>query len=371
MNEAQTIAVLSQRLGRRERELRAVHRISAALHANLGLDAFLEQALLAAIETLEAGAGSVALYEPEREALVFRYVHGPTPEVVRRMCGRALSIHQGVCGLVFRTGRGMVTPCADADPHHYEFEDVAAQYDTHNLVTAPMKDSGGKAVGVMQVLNRKRGRFDDEDLKTLEILANQAGAGIETARLHQTILNWEVDRRRFACEVLRCVTGGKLHLAEEAEIPTEGELHASFALEERGSYARMRQAIVELAERVGMDRDLATDLVLAAGEAATNTIKHAVKGRAEIRVTADRLAVDIRDEGPGIRPKDLPRVLFQAGYSTKISLGMGYTLMLELADCIWLATGPQGTHLRLEKLFVPPAPRDDPFREVLERYAVS
>ena len=42
-------------------------------------------------------------------------------------------------------------------------------------------------------------------------------------------------------------------------------------------------------------------------------------------------------------------MLFRHGFSTKVSLGMGYTIMLELADRLWLATSPAGTVLQLEK----------------------
>ena len=36
----------------------------------------------------------------------------------------------------------------------------------------------------------------------------------------------------------------------------------------------------------------------------------------------------------GIKPDDLPATILKPGFSTKVSLGMGYTLMLELVGLI-------------------------------------
>jgi anti-sigma regulatory factor (Ser/Thr protein kinase) len=270
---------------------------------------------------------------------------------------------------VFQTGSGLVTDDADADPRHSDEIDLVTRYETRDMVTAPLKSSHGRCIGIIQVLNRREGRFDDRDLKMLEILAGEAASCIETSRLQSAIVDWEMDKRRFACEVLRCVTEDKLRLVDHEEIPDDGKLLTATCLTDPGGYAKMRECIAEAAAEAGMDPGLTADLTLAAGEAASNSIKHAIDGCAEVRRTPDRIIIDVRDRGPGIRPRDLPRVLFQAGFSTKISLGMGYTLMLELADRIWLATSPEGTRIRLEKL-IHPAPLDQqPLRDILERFA--
>jgi anti-sigma regulatory factor (Ser/Thr protein kinase) len=91
------------------------------------------------------------------------------------------------------------------------------------------------------------------------------------------------------------------------------------------------------------------DLVLAAGEAATNAIKYGSNGNCRIYRSADRVIARISDYGGGIRSEDLPASILVPGFSTKISLGMGYTLMLKLSDRVWLATGPHGTVVQIEK----------------------
>ena len=51
----------------------------------------------------------------------------------------------------------------------------------------------------------------------------------------------------------------------------------------------------------------------------------------------------------GIESLILPRVTLQRGFSTKPSLGLGYSIMLEVADHILLRTGPRGTTVILIK----------------------
>jgi anti-sigma regulatory factor (Ser/Thr protein kinase) len=62
----------------------------------------------------------------------------------------------------------------------------------------------------------------------------------------------------------------------------------------------------------------------------------------------DTLQVLIRDEGPGIDFRTLPRATLQRGFSTASSLGMGFTIMLQVCERVLLSTRPGRTSLLLE-----------------------
>jgi PAS domain S-box-containing protein len=194
----------------------------------------------------------------------------------------------------------------------------------------------------------------------------RAEEALEAAR--QSLLQAEVEKKQFTREVLRAVTQGKLHLVEPSEIPDGGRVVAEFSFAEPSSYGELRKRIREIEAQVGMSRDHGEELVLAVGEAVTNSIKHATAGRATVAIDTDRLVARISDSGPGIRPENLPATVLQAGFSTKVSLGMGYTLMLQLSDCIWLATGPEGTVVQLAKWIHPEAHVQDPLLALLDRF---
>src|SRR5205085_12670848 len=81
------MALLRERLHRRERELQAIRRITTALHARTNLDELERQTLNVAIEVVDAQGGTIYLHDPREEVLIFRYVVGATPEITRRLQG--------------------------------------------------------------------------------------------------------------------------------------------------------------------------------------------------------------------------------------------------------------------------------------------
>ena len=174
---------------------------------------------------------------------------------------------------------------------------------------------------------------------------------MEESRLR--VLEAEREKKRFYSEVIRLVTRGKLCLADYEDVPVEGSVLLESGLGDAASYRGLRLRLQEVARESGMGRDHAHDLMLAAAEAATNAVKHAGRARAEVRRTPDSIIVRISDQGGGIKPESLPASIQMPGFSTKISLGMGYTIMLRLADKVWLATGPRGTLVQLEQWIHP------------------
>lgn len=175
----------------------------------------------------------------------------------------------------------------------------------------------------------------------------------ELMRAHEEVLGTELEKKRFYREVIRTVSKNRLHLVDPGDIPAEGRPVAEGRLESPADDREARRRVREAATEAGMEMNRVRELTLAVGEATTNAVKHATLGRYEVYLTDDRVIVRVTDRGEGISEQDLPASLLEAGYSTKVSLGMGYTLMLELSDRVWLATGPEGTTLQLEKHITP------------------
>jgi anti-sigma regulatory factor (Ser/Thr protein kinase) len=97
-----------------------------------------------------------------------------------------------------------------------------------------------------------------------------------------------------------------------------------------------------------MTDDRVEDLTLCASEAATNALKHAGGGRVSLDYEGETVRVRVADQGSGIDQLQLPRATLLKGYSTRASMGLGFTLMHELADRLYLNTGPHGTTVILE-----------------------
>ncbi len=92
---------------------------------------------------------------------------------------------QGIAGEVFSSGEAKVSLDMSKEARHRRDVGEAIGYLTYNMVTVPLKTTEGTCIGVMQVLNKREGDFDDDDVGVLMILAGQAALAIEAARLHE------------------------------------------------------------------------------------------------------------------------------------------------------------------------------------------
>jgi PAS domain S-box-containing protein len=160
----------------------------------------------------------------------------------------------------------------------------------------------------------------------------------------------ERDKRRFYRETILAVTGGKFELGdpEDAEGWVRGaELEIDLGGIDRLSEARRQVASYALAQ--GLYPSAASDLEIAVGEALGNALKHAGGGSVKAGKTDDSVWVAVRDHGTGIDTFALPKVALMPGFTTMASMGLGYTLILEVSDHVKIATGPSGTTVVLEK----------------------
>lgn len=180
--EAQEIDRLRRELVRRQRELDAVRRISAALHSKLSTADLVRETLQVAADVVDAVAGSILLYDPKRGKLLFQYVLG---EKAGELSGMEMEATQGIAGQVLQTGEARISPDVSAEAAHYPDIDRQLHHVTRNMVTVPLDSVDGTKIGVMQILNKRTGTFDGEDLAVLTILGGHAATAIETARLYE------------------------------------------------------------------------------------------------------------------------------------------------------------------------------------------
>ncbi|QDP39550.1 ATP-binding protein [Radiobacillus deserti] len=155
---------------------------------------------------------------------------------------------------------------------------------------------------------------------------------------------WEVYR-----DVIYASTNGHFLLIKNDELTRykQGDLLCEVKIEKREDVPKARQ----LAKGVFTDLEILSSRLasynLVISEAVTNVIKHAKSGKMEIYKDQDVLRVVIEDSGPGFPLKSLPKMTLMAGFSTKESLGQGFTLMMKITDQIMLETSASGSTLIL------------------------
>ncbi len=205
-------------------------------------------------------------------------------------------------------------------------------------------------------------------LRTTLTRFNQSNA--ELQQTNAKLTESEEQRRVFNRDVLLAVTGGKLRLVEAGEIPPADLADVSpiltVPLAVPADASALRHALAKIGKDSGMDPDRVDDLCTATTEAATNAVKHGNGGAATVWSGGDAVTVQIADNGTGIAPAHLARATLEQGFSTRISLGMGFHLMLQSTDTLALCTDVHGTTIFLQ---VSNKSRPTVQESVLARYA--
>jgi signal transduction histidine kinase len=164
-----------------ERErIRVIQEATQQLFTALDFEERLRRILQVAMQSVDAEGGSILLYEPSLNALVFRYVVGDKSHELQ---GMSLDVDEGIAGEVFRTGQPKLSLDPEHDPQHSLRVDIALRHRTTSLLTVPMRSADGQTLGVMQLVNRRQGVFTEQDLAMTGIIADIAALAIENARL--------------------------------------------------------------------------------------------------------------------------------------------------------------------------------------------
>ena len=175
------VQVLRARLHHRERQIKAIRAISETLFSHDSVDDMLHQTLQIAMDTLDAGAGSVQIYEESSDSLVFRDALGPAADTLK---GLALPASRGICGRVFRSGQSDISLDVGAHPDFNPAVDARSGFVTRAMATVPIKTRAQTSIGVIQMLNFQS-QYDLHDLETLEIIASQAAIAIDDSQREQ------------------------------------------------------------------------------------------------------------------------------------------------------------------------------------------
>jgi anti-sigma regulatory factor (Ser/Thr protein kinase) len=157
---------------------------------------------------------------------------------------------------------------------------------------------------------------------------------------------WEVYR-----DVIFAATQGQLLLISEGDISKykTGTIFCEGEIKKRSDIPLCRNNAKESLEKQGVHKAKITSWLLVLSEAITNIVKHADEGRMTLIENVDHNEVRfiIEDRGPGFPLKELPKFTLFAGYSSKKSLGQGFTLMMKMAKQVLLYTSSKGSTIVL------------------------
>lgn len=154
----------------------------------------------------------------------------------------------------------------------------------------------------------------------------------------------ESQKRLFYRESILSVTGGKLEICD----PTDVDRYTSAAmltidLDSAQDVPTARHEIKRFCAENGLAEERLDSFLDGVGEALANAIKHGIHGIVYGGNTNEAVWVAVADNGKGIESLILPRATLGRGFSTKRSMGLGYTIILSVVNHVMLSTGPTGT----------------------------
>ncbi|MDP6389088.1 MAG: GAF domain-containing protein [Alphaproteobacteria bacterium] len=140
----------------------------------------LDEVIAAMVEmtTWELGAerGTLFLNDPQTGELYSRFAQGVHLRELR------ILNTSGIAGAVFNSGKGEIVHEAYKDKRFNRTVDEQTGFRTKSILCVPVKTVKGEIIGACQILNKKKGRFNKDDLQLLEAMTMQASISLQSTQ---------------------------------------------------------------------------------------------------------------------------------------------------------------------------------------------
>ncbi|MFS4457763.1 sigma 54-interacting transcriptional regulator [Bdellovibrio sp. HCB2-146] len=96
-----------------------------------------------------------------------------------------INTDQGIAGKVFRSQKSHYSNNVQSDSDFHDEIDAHTGYRTEKVLAVPLHWQDGKVIGVLEVLNKTNGDFDENDQYALEALSMMTTIAFENYEMHQ------------------------------------------------------------------------------------------------------------------------------------------------------------------------------------------
>ena len=155
--------------------------IARDLASTLDLDVLLSRIVHAAAEVSGSEAESILLYDDAARQLYFQ-VSTNIDEPTRR--GIIVPLEGSIAGWILNNRKPVRITNVHDDPRFFGEVEQATGFSTESILGVPLITKN-KIVGVLETINKQKGKFTDADESLLLVLGAQAAVAIENARLFQ------------------------------------------------------------------------------------------------------------------------------------------------------------------------------------------
>jgi sigma-B regulation protein RsbU (phosphoserine phosphatase) len=163
------------------------------LYSEVNLGALLQKITSSIKAYMGSEEASIFIYDPEKEELTFETATGKKEKELKQII---LKKGQGVAGWIAEQRRGVIINDCQRDPRYTITVDQKTLFHTRSLLGVPVQ-MDGRVLGVLEAVNKKRGKFSSDDLRVLEKMA-----GFMAIPLHNAVLFRGIKRETLAKERL-------------------------------------------------------------------------------------------------------------------------------------------------------------------------
>ena len=168
------------------RDLKRVNDISRLVSDTLDVAEIPRRLVQRTADILNAERGALALIDRQREGVVFQLACDAQGREVKGLTNFIMPLGEGIIGLVAKTGQPVIANDVSQHPAWSPLSDQMTGFTTKKLMAVPLI-AEGTIIGVVELLNKKEGDFDQNDVDLLSLVASSVAGAIQNARQYESL----------------------------------------------------------------------------------------------------------------------------------------------------------------------------------------
>ncbi len=168
------------------RDLELINDVGRLVSSTLDVEQIPRLLIQRTVEIFEAECGSLALADEEKGGVIFQIAYDGQGNEIKRLKNFLMPFGEGIIGLVAQTCQPYLANDVTQDPNWSSLVDRLTGFTTEKVMAVPLV-AEGETLGVMEVLNKKEGDFNQDDLKLLSLVAASAAIAIKNARQYAAL----------------------------------------------------------------------------------------------------------------------------------------------------------------------------------------
>ena len=177
---------------KRDQEMKSIKQIGSMLASStFEMDEVLRNTMEMIQTLMNVEAGSLLLLEEDELSFKVAFNSRITVELLETL---RIKLGQGIAGYTAACGESLIVNDTKESHHFSQHFDAQTNFETRTVLCVPLI-SHGKVQGVLEVLNKENGDFDENDRQLLQSIATSVSIALENSRLyHETVYMAEHER---------------------------------------------------------------------------------------------------------------------------------------------------------------------------------